>query len=111
VANVDFGYIITQDETIVPNVMEAGFSSGLTIIDASGALTPEVVPVDIALGIYLVAKDGATLAQYRDACGAFAAKLGYAGRGQSGGRVAQTVIPEVAPAQTALDDGTWTPAA
>jgi hypothetical protein len=108
-ANVDFGHIITQDEAIVPNVMEAGFASGLTLIDVSGALAPEVVPLDIGLGIYLVSKDGATLAQYRDACGTFAAKCGYVGRGEAGGRAVAATIPEVAPALTALDPGSWTP--
>lgn len=102
-AETDFGYIITQDDAAVPNVFQVGLGSGLTLIDATGALAPAVVPLDVDVGIYLVAKDGATVAQLTAACGAYAAARGY------NARPSVTTADAITLADTALAEGTWTP--
>lgn len=102
-AETDFGYIITQDDVVVPNVFQVGLGSGLTLIDATGALAPTVVPLDVDAGIYLVAKDGATAAQFAAACGAYAAARGH------NARPSTDLANAITLADTALAEGTWTP--
>jgi hypothetical protein len=105
----DYAYVLADNAT-VPNAVDLGFDSGLVAIDAVGDLTPEVVPIDLDNGIYLLSKSGATLAQYKAAAGAFADRLGYVGRSHTAVYPAATVIPAVAPTPSALPDGSWTPA-
>lgn len=107
-ANVDFGYIITQDAATVPNSADL-LDSGIVMLDATGALT--LGAAKLASGVYLVLPDSTVTADtVAAACYAYAQSRGYGkGGGAAGGSPVLAANGTADQATSVLVPGTWTP--
>ena len=107
-ANVAFGYVVTQDETIVPTVFNMG-TSGAEIISLSGAVT-DVDARPLGEDVWLVGLNGKTDAEMLARARVFveAASGIFIGGGAGGFRASDATSSVDSANEGSFVPGTWT---